>query len=750
MASPNPTAAISTASPTSSATTLVALSTSGTAHTTPVKPPRHRGTKACRRCRRLRNKCIHAQGQTPCQGCVAAGPDTAASCAFPARGERDVDREFRRRPRPNPQRLASQQRPPPQDLPSRLPPPGINSTAWPPHDEVVDGCRTFVTCYFQLGFLPRSLFLERLVQSPEESDYGTGRFLLSTLLAISSRFTPCLVQRYGSRTAATDHFLALAQSQALTEMYAPSLERTQAFFLLSIAEWGNSDRDRSAIDMAVALRMALLLRLHKEETYAAMVTATSTPAAATPTTGTPKPRTGTVGTTPRPATTAITPTMNSAALTPTPRPSPVPSPATSLGASTATADHVVRLESARRTLWMIYSQENLHSGTSSPAPLSLEDTTALLPCNEADFSFGAVPSFRAALEGTPPANENPTLAVHPDRCLFATLIQAHSLWGRVARHATRASLGSGPRPGPYATYTAITDTLRRWEATLPTRHRWSLWNLRGWRSEGLHLAYLSVVMVLRLSNIVIRRVYLDEMIAALGPQSPVVTTASPIPTPPPPSVTSTSAWQRISYELFDNVVELHEQVTAYFSMRTPDEGFPAILVFCVYMCGSLASYLWHNPYLCPHVSPVEAEEMALGTLRILSELYTAWPASARWEEVLRRVTGPSTDAATIMSGEQVITAAVVDLPVTSSMAVDLPERPFPVTTQDVTAPLTQDSRSVSVVSGSGRSSTSTAGGSEQDDLRPLIITDFPSDLFNAELADYLNGTIHYGLLDGLY
>lgn len=132
------------------------------------------------------------------------------------------------------------------------------------------------------------------------------------------------------------------------------------------------------------------------------------------------------------------------------------------------------------------------------------------------------------------------------------------------------------------------------------------------------------------------------------------------------------------------------------------------------------------------------------------ELYTAWPSSARWEEVLRRVAGPSTDAATTMGGEAESTAAIVDLPVTSAMAVDLPERPLQMPTQDVTAPLSQDSRSHSVVSGSGRSSTSTAGGSEQDDLRPLIITDFPSDLFNAELADYLNGTIHYGLLDGLY
>ncbi|CAK7205087.1 hypothetical protein SEUCBS139899_007852 [Sporothrix eucalyptigena] len=707
-------AALSTTSTTLSATSSSENTATHNVTTTPHKPPRHRGTKACRRCRRLRNKCIHNHGQTPCQGCASAGPDTAASCAFPARGERDVDREFRRRPRP----VQLQQSQPSQKtvvLAPRLPPPG-DLDGWPPHDEVVDGCRTFVTCYFQLGFLPRSLFLERLVQAPDESN----KFLLSCLLAISSRFTPSLVQRYGSRTAATDHFLALAQSQALVEMYAPSLERTQAFFLLSIAEWGNSDRDRSAIDMAVALRMALLLRLHKEETYAvSSPTHTSSPAGTTPT-----PRAA--GATPRANGAVAPPTPHiTTASAITPRSTTTPSPAANLGTSSATADSVVRLESARRTLWMIYSQENLHSGTSTPAPLSLEDCTALLPCNEADFSFGAIPTVRAALEGTPPAREDPSLAIHPDRCLFATLIQAHSLWGRVARHATRDALVGGAKG---LAFNQIIDSLRRWEATLPSRHRWSLWNLRGWRSEGLHLAYLSVVMVLRLSNIVIRRVYLDEMIVALTRIN-----QSQSPSSPQMSHDSVAAWQRVSYDLFDNVVELHEQVMAYFSMRTPDEGFPAILVFCVYMCGSLASYLWHNPSLCPHVSPVEAEEMALGTLRILSELYTAWPASARWEEVLRRVAVREVEPPTETDGVHS----------SSGMIVDLPERPI----ND--ASIINDTQPMSASISASASRSSRSSTASEDELRPLI-TDFPSDLFNAELADYLSGTIHYGLLDGLY
>lgn len=54
-------------------------------------------------------------------------------------------------------------------------------------------------------------------------------------------------------------------------------------------------------------------------------------------------------------------------------------------------------------------------------------------------------------------------------------------------------------------------------------------------------------------------------------------------------------WENMSYELFSNVLGLYEQIDAFFSHRSSDEGFPAMIVFCVYICGSLASYLWKWP-----------------------------------------------------------------------------------------------------------------------------------------------------------
>lgn len=466
-----------------------------------------------------------------------------------------------------------------------------SSPYFPSHEEIVAGCRSFVTSYFQLGFLPKAIFIEAISRNAS----AVSPFLLSCILGISARFTPVLVQKYGSSERATDNFLRLARMMVPSEMYEPSLERTQAFFLLAIAEWGNGDKDRSSVNMGVAVRMASILKLHREESY--------------------------------------------------------------LLPPGAPAEQVIRAESARRTFWMIHSQENLHAGYSSPAPFPLEDITARLPCDEHDFAFGVNPTPRSVLPGTLPAQLQPESAPSPDRCLFATLIQSHNLWGQVARRACRSDLKThGTEPWePGSEYQELTQELRRFEAEMPERHRWSTWNLRGWRSEGLHLAYLAVVMVLRVSNIVERRIYLDEILlsannsrGASGADS--ITTAVPSPDSNSKATTGGAPegfWAAMSDELFAGVVELHEQIDAFAALRVSTaraggalgEGFSAILAFCVYICGSLASYLWRYPQLCPRVAG-DAEAISLRCLQVLGDLHRAWPTSTRWQQGLQQIASP--------------------------------------------------------------------------------------------------------------
>ncbi|KAH9897589.1 hypothetical protein F4778DRAFT_241921 [Xylariomycetidae sp. FL2044] len=60
-----------------------------------ARPKLKRSSIACRRCRRLRTKCLQdGQPQTPCLPCRRAGPSEARSCAFAERGD-NADRKVR-------------------------------------------------------------------------------------------------------------------------------------------------------------------------------------------------------------------------------------------------------------------------------------------------------------------------------------------------------------------------------------------------------------------------------------------------------------------------------------------------------------------------------------------------------------------------------------------------------------------------------------------------------------------------------
>lgn len=713
---------------------------------------KRRGTIACRRCRRHRTKCIHRNGVPPCDACVLAGPVVASECEFPIRGTKDVDRQFRRRPvegqeknlklappvnmmgsgtqLSSPSSLQTQQSLPPippiqvgqlagernswaspPHSPGRRSPASLTPSfaspgrfiglpgfvfpddSFPPNNELVEGCQVFVTSYFQLGFIPKAVFLENL----RANSGSVGRFLLSCILAISARFTPCLVARYGDARKATEYFLQIARTMVPAEMYKPSLERLQAFFLLAISQWGNDDRERASMDMGVAVRMAALLKLDREDSYT------------------------------------------------------LPSEGCSM-------DQVVKSESARRVFWMIQSQENLHSGYRTPAPFPLKEVTTLLPCSEEDFAFAVIPSERAAEIGTAPALANPDLVNSPQRCLFATLIQAHGLWGRVSRTASQRNHGADGR-SPWdveGEFQKMLAEMRDWEAQLPPMHTFSVWNLRGWKSECLHIAYLTTTMVVRLSNIVARRVYLREMLAHLTDEPPDQTldatmghAASPVAAPTTSSAAPPDFWERTSFELFYNVWELHQQIDAYFNMKSPGEGFPEILVFCVYMCGSLSSYLWRYPALCPRFGE-KGEKMAQRCLEVLGALHDAWPTSSNWQKGLQQIATPLTGVSPPTPGAATLPQPQQQQPMGNiTLEATLPP-PNPVGMSSAYQTPRSMERRPTVPGGMLEELINVLPQGSGNLLRlgSMQMNVSPSELFDAELAAFVEGNFQYDLWDG--
>jgi hypothetical protein len=102
------------------------------------------------------------------------------------------------------------------------------------------------------------------------------------------------------------------------------------------------------------------------------------------------------------------------------------------------------------------------------------------------IAFGRKIAQRAALSGTQAAKRNLELNSIDSRSLFATLIQVHNLWGQVApRSAWTAREKATWLEG--SEYEKPTEDLLDFEQKIPDRHRWSLWNFRGYKTEAVEL-----------------------------------------------------------------------------------------------------------------------------------------------------------------------------------------------------------------------------------------------------------------------
>lgn len=114
----------------------------------------------------------------------------------------------------------------------------------PPIEDLIDGVNCFTRHYFQLGFIHKQKYTEQL----RTNHRSTSVFLLLSILSISARLSQALRARYGGRIEAAKYFTSRASSLALGEVYeTPTLERCQAFYLLSLAQQGSGESNKSYV-----------------------------------------------------------------------------------------------------------------------------------------------------------------------------------------------------------------------------------------------------------------------------------------------------------------------------------------------------------------------------------------------------------------------------------------------------------------------------------------------------------------------
>ncbi|KAI1456772.1 hypothetical protein F4805DRAFT_467800 [Annulohypoxylon moriforme] len=535
-----------------------------TASPDPNAPPiKRRAPIACRRCRRMRSKCIHDKAP-PCKSCLEANvPD---ECVFPSRGDLDSDRSFRHprqrsdRKIKNDVRVKKESPASPGHIRNSLSDCKLSEfdNEWdllPAVDIVVEGINNFTKNFFQLGFIPKKRFPALVQESPS----SVSVFLLLSILAISARYNKSLIETYGDGLKAATEFMHRAQGLAVHELYQqPTLERCQAFYLLSIAEQGSGKSNTSYISAGIAFRMAALMRLHREEAYGPIT-------------------------------------------------------------SQSPIEHRIIAESARRTF---VSQDNLHSGPYKPLSLAPGDITALLPSDEEEFEDGRIPEQRAALEGTPPAIQNPSLTILRPRSLFASLMQIHNLWGIIARRVLLNKRCGRPHDAGNE-FAKLNRRLLDFEQNLPNDHTFGKVLLGGYRVYGVDLAYLGLTGSIRLCHIVLRKEYMEDMIrhAQGNPSNPEV-----------------KFYNSMAAELFFNVRKLYSQIDAHYENGIEIGRVGSQMAgFIIYGCGLLASYLCKFPQLDAHhagqnLETIQAEGRAMYTriVSVLRECQKVWPLAETW------------------------------------------------------------------------------------------------------------------------
>ncbi|KAJ3907596.1 fungal-specific transcription factor domain-containing protein [Lentinula edodes] len=595
-------------------------------------PKQKRSSVACRRCRRLRAKCVKEERDGGlCRGCIDAGVPN--ECEFLPRGMSAIDRAPRPAQRRKRQRrdISADHVPPfpqvhavvngicsccQQTVPSTLGSipndqpisPVAHEDLLPPQDGLVDACEWFFTTYFQLGFLHKPTFMHTLITAPQ----SISTFLLLSMLSISARFSPRLIERYGSGAAAADVFARQAQKLAGEELAgAATLDRAQAFFLCSIWNWGSGYRDRSWIYLGVAARMASILKLSQESSY-------------------------------------------------------------NLGPD-ASVEAVISAEVSRRTWWVIFMSDNLlSSGCGRPVAFDLDQVTIPLPLDEDYFSFGYqgpatvlpgtnaearprslhqapfnAPQIDPQLQSqshppSPGSPANPNLNEPCERSLYGNLITIAEIWARVARSALVRSQPPGtPAPPsanlapwhPESDYIIIKE-LEAWEASLGPRQTWSMSNLLAYQSKNLDMGFRGIFLFMHLAHIVMRRSYLPMLAHDVqnGQSSSIRTAFNDGQSQPPPA----HFWETMVHDMFAHAFKAIELVKSWVPTRPFSRGCTPMMGFSLFMAGSVLAYLRKWKWLCLSLYPY-TEAAIQNALDMIADIAVIWPQmGSQWHTALTK------------------------------------------------------------------------------------------------------------------
>lgn len=545
-----------------------------------------RNPVACVSCRVAKQRCIHEDGQPPCDRCKASGKN---DCIFPPSGTSAIHRKPKR-PRQSEDLpdapLTSNNHASPTNTTHALAPnrrndaPASNGSPTnaalspsaassildrlDPFDLLTDEVKnSYLRCSYKWSFHHTPTLLLQI------RDRSLEPWMAWAILALAIRFVKEPPAPFSTQTEASNAFAHHARSMLSGELEHPSVSRVQALLMLTGHDWGAGNGRRAWIYLGMAIRLVEVMELTQE---------LKVPRNRTP-----------------------------------------------------TREEFIDAEVRRRTAWTCFLMDSLLSGGKGrKRSLTAADMLIQLPCERESFVFGE-PICTEQLDGSirMPSYTLPIGEIG----IIGYSMRAANIWGKVARWSCSDDIKYIELPwAPSSHFQQLLRELGSWRASLPHRLQYDLFTLCSHNAVEQGQAYCYMHCIYFMSTMFLHRAYLP----VLGPQNGVDETHHSYNE----HIEKWKEFEKHSRkELFREaamVLEMLEEMRTFgvYFLRglVPWIGFTIYTAVGCMLFSVFFPSREDDPYF-----KGKARNLVIHGCQFLKEMKTQWPMAKIWFETIQRM-----------------------------------------------------------------------------------------------------------------
>ncbi|BGP30909.1 hypothetical protein JCM10296v2_002670 [Rhodotorula toruloides] len=291
---------------------------------------------------------------------------------------------------------------------------------------------------------------------------------------------------------------------------------------------------------------------------------------------------------------------------------------------------VIENEIRRRTWWFLTFSIIPLDAQPSPTPAYFQPALVPvpLPSNEQDFTFGVRAYDERMFPNLArlPQSPSPT----EDLSLLGAYVTARSVFGEISRAVAPLETDPSALPPcwtPSSPLPALQSALDAFKALLSPIQHWTTPNLLAYRASNLDLGFWSIHATLRAAQILLYRAYLPIMARVLSEDGADAGLGGEVP----PG--GREYWRALAGKTVEYAFGLLDEAAECLGSGPARKGMTPHLAFCVYIAGTVLTFLRLHPNLAPsHVSAAPSRIAA--ALSTMHQSATLWPVAEQWHRSL--------------------------------------------------------------------------------------------------------------------